>query len=391
MTLKNITTVIVLTGLLFAAPTVGQVVESKRPVDKWVDATGRAAGTDEKAKTEAVAQALRKAVEEGCGVFLTAQSKTQDYKAIYDKVIANTVGYVREHKVGKVTVEDGVTVVMVRVRVSTRKFEKDWASIAHTIQQENNPRVVVAIIESVHQTTAGPTYKVKDSGIVQGKIEEFFLSKNITLMDRGTAVSVSKRDVLLAALKDDMTELAAMGARFKADVVVTGRASAKYGKAIDVAGQTIYQYTATLNVRVIQTDSARVLASKSFGPVTVNSLQRGGGEDKALAKLSEDCAAKLLTAVVESWRKRANVSRTVQISVSGMDFDAWKIFKKEASALQGVQALRLREITEGVANIDVEYRYNNETLAERLTELKKVKFAIVEITANRVKLKVKKP
>ncbi|MCE5326691.1 MAG: hypothetical protein LLG01_09770 [Planctomycetaceae bacterium] len=362
-----------------------------RPVDKWVDATGRASGADDKARDEAVAQALRTAVEEACGVFLTSQSKSEDYKAVYDKVIANAVGYVKEHKVVKVSIEDGVTTARVRARVSTQKFEEDWASTIHTIHQENNPRVIVAIAESVHQTTEGPTYRENDSGTIQSKIEDFFLSKGITIMDKNTAASVSKRDVLLAAIKDDMTEVASLGARFNADVVVTGRATAKYGKRLDVSGQTLYQYTATLNVRVIQTDSARVLASRTFGPVTTTTLQRGGGEDKALAKLGDDCAAQLLAAVVEAWRKRANVSRTVAISVSGMDFETWKTFKTEASTLRGVQALRLREITESVANIDVEYRYSNETLADRLTEVKAVKLAIVEITANRVKLKVQKP
>lgn len=390
MSPKNAMAAIVLAGLLLAAPAGGQV-GGDIPVDKWVEATGRAAGADTKAQEEALAQALRTAVEEACGVFLTTQSKTQDYKTVYDKVLANAVGYVREHKVVKVTVEEGVTIVKVRARVSTRKFEEDWASIAHTIQQENNPRVVVAIIESVHQTTTGPAYEVKENGIVQGKVEDFFLSKGITLMDRSTAAGISKRDVLLAAIKDDTTELASMGARFSADVVVTGQATAKYGKQLEIAGQRLYQYTATLNVRVIQTDSARVLASKSFQPVTLNTLQRGGGEDKALAKLGEESASQLLAAVVEAWRKRANVSRTVQISISGMDFETWKAFKEEASLLQGIQALRLREITEAVANIDVEYRFSNETLADRLSELKKVKLAILEITANRVKMKVQKP
>ena len=380
---------IVLTGLLLAAPVVGQV-EGEKPVEKWVDATGRAAGTDDKAKDEAIAQALRTAVEEGCGVFLTAQSKTEDYKLVYDKVLANAVGYVREHKVVSVTLVEGVTVAKVRVLVSTRKFEEDWASIAHTLQQENNPRVVVAIVESTFQSTSGPAFEVKESGVIQGKIEDFFLSKGITLMDRATAASVSKRDVLLAAIKDDVNELASLGARFSADVVVTGQATAKYGKELEIAGQTLYQYTATLNVRVVQTDSARVLASKSFGPVTVNVLQRGGGEDKALEKLGNDCAPQLLTAVVEAWRKRANVSRTVQVSISGMDFETWKVFKEEAQTIRGIQAVRLREITESLANIDVEYRYSNETLADRLTEFKKVKLAILEITANRVKMKVQK-
>lgn len=360
-------------------------------VDKWTQATGRAAGTDAKARDEAVAQALRTAVEESCGVFLTSQSKTEDYKAVYDKILANAVGYVREYKVAKVTIEGGMTVALVRARVSNRKFQEDWASIAHTLQQENNPRLVVGILEAVHQGGEKPAYEVKEGGIVMGKVEDFFLSKGVALIDRGTAENVTKRDVLLAAIKDDMTEIAALGARFHADAVVVGRATAKFGKELDVAGQKLYQYTATLNVRVIQCDSARVLTSKTFGPVTATTTQKGGGEDKVLAKLGEDSAPNLLAAVVEAWRSRSTVSRSVQLSVSGMDFEAWKVFKEEAAAVYGVQALRLREITEGVANIDLESRFGNEALADKLTELKKVKLSVQEITANRIKLKFQKP
>jgi len=365
----------------------GQAIQAK-PVDKWITVTAAAAGTDEKAKDQAVAQALRTAVEQACGVFLTAQTKTENYQTVYDKVFANAVGYVIEHKVLKTWADDEKTHAQVRVRVSTQKFEKNWAVIAHTIEQENNPRLIVAIVEAVTHTAAGPTYEVKENGTVQGKLEDFFLAKGITLMDRGTVTQVTKRDVLLAALKDDAKEVASLGARFKADVVVLGRATAKYGKSIRVGDITMYQYTATLNVRVIQTDSARVLASKSFGPRTVNSLQQAGGGEKALAKLAEDSAPKLLAAVVEAWRKRANVSRMVHLSVSGMDYAAWKTFRDEANKLRGVQALRLREITEGVAHVDVEYRYSNENLADHLTELKQTKVEVTEITANRIKLKV---
>ena len=47
----------------------------------------------------------------------------------------------------------------------------------------------------------------------------------------------------------------------------------------------------------------------------------------------------------------------------------------------------MREITESVATIDAEYRYSNENLADRLTELKTTRLKVVEITANRIKLK----
>ena len=376
-------------GLVWCGAVSAQRAGAK-PVDKWVTVTAAAAGTAAKAGDEAVAQALRVAVERACGVFIKAQSKTLNYKTVYDKVLANTVGYVIEHEVLKTWKDGEMTHVRVRARVSTRKFQENWAVIAHTVNRENNPRVIVAIAEAVRHTTAGPIYKVKEDGIVQGKIEDFFLSKGIALTDRATAAKVSKRDVLLAALKDDEKEVAALGARFKADVVIAGRASAKYGKTIRVAETSLHQYTATLRVRVIQADSARVLVSKTYGPKTTTSLQRAGGGDKALAKLAAESAPKLLAVVVEAWRKRANVSRTAHLSISGMNFKAWTAFKAEAKKLRGVKALRLREVTEGIAHIEVEYTYSNENLAENLTGLKKTKLEVTEITATRIKLKIVK-
>jgi hypothetical protein len=91
--------------------------------------------------------------------------------------------------------------------------------------------------------------------------------------------------------------------------------------------------------------------------------------------------------VIEAWKNRANVSRTVQLSISGMDYEMWKTFEEPAKKIPGVQAIRLREITEGLANIDVEYQFTNETLADRLRQMKVVKLTVQEITANRIKLK----
>ena len=71
-----------------------------------------------------------------------------------------------------------------------------------------------------------------------------------------------------------------------------------------------------------------------------------------------------------------------------MTFAQWRVFKAEVDKLRGTQALRLREITKGLAHIDVEYRYTSQLLAERLTELKGIALEVTEITGSRIKLKV---
>jgi len=120
----------------------------------------------------------------------------------------------------------------------------------------------------------------------------------------------------------------------------------------------------------------------------LNTLQRGGGEDKALAKLADEAAPKILKAVVEAWRKRGNVMRSVQINISGMDYDGWKVFRDEVKKLRGVKGIRLRDITQSIANIDVEYRYSTQNLADNLESLKNTKLEVTEFTANRLKFKL---
>ncbi len=357
-------------------------------VDKWLTVTGKAAGTSLAAQDEAIANALRKAVEQACGVFLTAQSKSQDYKLVYDKVLANAVGYVREHKEPKIWVDGEITYARVTARVSTRKFEEDWAAIAHTVRQESNPRVIIAVTDATWAPPTAPAEDTLITGVVQGKLEDFFLSKGIKLMDRGTAVKVNKRDIILAGMKDDVQALAALGARFKADVVIYGQASARYGNRILIAGHYAHKFVATLNVRAIRTDSAQLIVSKTFGPITETSLQHGGGREKAMAKLAGQSAPKLLKAVVEAWRKQIHVARDIELSITGMDYAAWKTFQNEAKKVRGLRDLDLKEITEGVASISVRYEYETQTLADRLIELKNTKLKVIEFNPNRLKLKV---
>ena len=360
-----------------------------KDVDTYVTAAGEASGVNETAKDEAVAVALRKAVEETCGVFIRAQSKTEDYKAVYDKVIANTAGYVLDYKVLSTKHTEDTTTVKVRAHVSTVKFEEDWARIAHTIHQEGNPRVIVVVAEATNWDHEGPHYETDANGTMQTKLEGYLLDKGLDLVDRAAAQSVARRDLALAVLKDDNDKIAAVGAKFHADVVIVGKASSKFGKTVEIGEDAkLYQYVTTLNVRAVQCDSARILMSRNY--TLTPSLAQKNSEDKALAKLADDAAPKLLADVLEAWRKRANVSKTIELSVTGMDRKTWKTFQAEASKIRGVQNLRLREITANVATIDVEYNGKIGTLADRLEELKEVKLDIDEQTANRLHAKVAK-
>ncbi|MBN1555450.1 MAG: hypothetical protein JXA11_11950 [Phycisphaerae bacterium] len=470
-------------GAIFAQP-----IQNPTP-EQWITVTEQAAGMTQKAKDEAIAKALRRAVEQACGVFLTSESKSKNYKGVYDQVFADAVGYVKEYDVDKTWIQDGAFHAKVTALVSTRKFEKDWAVIAHTYAQEKYPRVIVVIGETTYEmvneleqenkreevdtidlkaehhargeataggvagydadaaavsgtvsrrgrvrprnwavmsaserqawlaryeaeahsedtltgtathsrTDSAKTWRrvaseMKEGGTVQTKIEDFFLDKGIKLVDRGTARNVNKRDLMLASAQEDFSRVAALGAQFDADVVILGTAAAKSGgeTEITVADRKIkqHEYRAKLVVRAIRTDSAQLMVSKVY---QANSKSmRKGGEETVLDKLADESAPKLLSAVVEAWRKQVHVTRDIQVQIAGMSYDDFKTFKEAAEKLRGVKAISLREITEGVANIYIGYEFSTQNLADNLTELKEPKLEITEFNPNRLKMKVVK-
>ncbi|MCD4825325.1 MAG: hypothetical protein K8S55_12080, partial [Phycisphaerae bacterium] len=230
---------------------------------------------------------------------------------------------------------------------------------------------------------------IKEKGEVQGIIENFFLEKGIKLMDQAAVKKTNKRDLMLASADDDLAAVAALGAKFNADVIILGTAAAKPGNEITVAGVTMYKYPTKLVVRVIRTDSGQLMASKVYSETKTSTL-KSGGEAKALDKLARQAAPKLLAAVVEAWRKQVNVTRDINLQIAGMTFAEWKTFRKTVEALRGVKALRLREITAGVANIDAEYEFTTQSLADEMTELKTPKLEVTEFNPNRLKMKVVK-
>jgi nucleotide-binding universal stress UspA family protein len=382
--------VLLLTALLPLAAARAQPARPGEGVETWVSATDGAPGADLKAQDEATAAALRKAVEQTCGVFIKSQTDVENYTAIYDKVLSDTAGYVLKYEVERTWKAEGLTWVKVRALVSTRKFSEKWSSIAHTVNRANNPRVLIVIAEATNWILNEPTYDYDGVGTVQGKVEKLFLKHGLEVVDRASSEGLKSRDLILAEEKGDTKTIASVAARFHADVVVIGKATGRFNRTVELGGLTLNQYQATWNVKAIQADSARVLAAEKYGPELVTS-SKNRAEDQALAKLAEESAPKFLEALVGAWRKRTQVRTTYPLSIKGMTFKEWSEFKAEVEKLRGTDALRLREITNDVAAIDIEYRYDAQNLAQRLVELKSVKLDVIEITGGQLKLKVLKP
>lgn len=349
---------------------------------------GKAAGENFNAMEQAKQDALRRAVEQACGTFINSQTKTKNYAAVYDKALASAAGYVEEFEIVAQRVEGGVSYCTVRAIVSTESFESEWTRLVHTMAAEGNPRCMVVVLEDNNADDQNPA---KTNGVVQGVIENFFLKQGVRLGDKSAADAARERDVEAAAIRNDVKRLAAMALSAGADVVISGNAEARQSGQSELAGQTLARWTATINIRAYHTDSAQMLMSNSYSlPHSTSDYYAGG--DAALRKCAEKHASDILRDIGEAWRKRQNVTRTVQLVLEGCSRSDFKALEKALREVDGVQDVQLRQLASNICHVEVDWSYDTERLVVRLEEMRVdgVTYSVTEQTHDRVTLKVVK-
>ncbi|MBI5762445.1 MAG: hypothetical protein HZA51_02845 [Planctomycetes bacterium] len=372
--------------LILAAIATPSIAEP--PSDKWITMEGKAAGTNMNAMEQAKQDALRRAVEQACGVFITGQTQTRDYAAVYDKAMAQAQGYVTEFKITASRVENGMSYCTVSALVSLKSFEEEWARLLHTLESEENPRCIVVIVEDNNVDDANPPAA---GGVAQSIIENSFMKKGIQLMDNTGSRDTRNRDIEVAAQSNDIKKLAAMYGSFKSDVIITGKAEARAAGASELAGRTIFKWSATISIRAYHTDSAQLLMSNSY-TATATSVNPNAGGNDALKKCADEYSGAILREMAEAWRKRQQVRRTVQVTLENCTRADYKAFEEAVRALDGVQGIRMRELVKEVCQTEIEWSYDNERLISRIEELKvgSTRYTVTEQTHDRVTFKLEK-
>ena len=380
----------ILLGAILLAPSAAfSQDEGKRVV-----VVGRAAGTTPAAQEEAKLDALREAVRQVCGSFINAQTQVEDFAVVRDKVLEQPVGFARVAKVlkGPEVVGGEISQIQIEAEVFPAAFERRWAEFAHIKQREGNPRCVIAIVEDDDITDSRPPVV---GGTAQAEIENFFLGKDVQLMDRQVSDAVRKRDLNLAAQNGDKDKLASLGQAYRADVVLFGRAEGKPGQPVQLGEHTFPRWELILTVKAVQTDSAAILVSKTYVPQQPAS----GNSREQLIALAREAAPQLLTDVGQAWRKRATVGKTIQLVLKPCSRSRFKAIQEEMIKQKGItggkDGFKLRELTNDVAQIDVDWKYDLDQFADRIEELKvsdegaPLRFKVTEQSANRLIMEVR--
>jgi hypothetical protein len=139
---RGILYVLLLVGLMFALG--GQVFAAQS-----VTAVGRAeivGSNKDGARSNALANAFREAVEKGIGVWVQSHTEVKDAALVRDQILTRAQGYVTDHEIVKEKVEDNILVLTIRANVAVDKIGADIKSLVGRVSTAmGNPSITFVL------------------------------------------------------------------------------------------------------------------------------------------------------------------------------------------------------------------------------------------------------
>ncbi len=335
-------------------------------------------GNVDSAREAAQLDAFRKAVEQGVGTIIAADTLVANYQVVSDNIFTKARGYVKrwetlsEYRLGaRYKME-------VRCEVSRESIEEDLIALNILQQAKSKPRIMIVVSEQ-------HLWSYVDQAIGETSLIARFIDAEFKVVDQAQSVKVRESDRMKAALAGDNQAAAHVGLRHGAEIIIVGKAFS------ETAGK-IHRMESTrggIEARAIRCDTAEVIAAGSAEAGGADSSEAVAGK-KAVRQAASDLADKLIAQITKRWSADVVGGASVQLTLSNADFGALTTFKKTLAAIDGAQDVQQRSFAGRTAVIEVDYRHNAERLAEALsaTDFGELTIEITGISQNRVEIRI---
>lgn len=364
-----------------ALGTMGFTSEAAGQESRTVRAIGLAAGSGPMAERKALANAERNALEQACGIYIDAETITSNYQTISDRILSRVRGYLLEVRPVRTWSEDGVTHCEIMATVSMQNLERDLqAALGHVIARAGNPRCMIVITEDDDPNDLKPP---KLDGGCAHRLERIFSDNGFELVDKAILDDVARKDMDAALRRGDIERMAATAAKFGAELLVYGAAEANPLGSVPLGGADIYRWDMTLDVRIVQSDTARVIVSDTFPKrrFVYQDLARRCGK-KGFTELADEVGKSILAAYLEKTRD-IRAKQVFQVTFTGCESDPFRDTVMPAlRRLDGVRqdgnGVLLRESSGTEMLTNIYWAYDLNALASAIAHLDLGRISIEE-------------
>ena len=378
---------------LIVAARVGFAQETKTET-KTVTAEGVAAvqqGAVDIARDAAIEDAQKRAVEQAIGIMIDSQTQVENYQVISDKILSQIKGYITHYNVIGENQDSSLLRVRITAEVSMGKLSDDLSAIGVLMSQMHKPRTMIMVAE---QNVGGnvnawwmDTHGEADLSIVENTFMDKFTEKGFEFIDHAVAAKEIKVTSPYKVTNLSVAQARTLGNQADAEVVVIGKAIAKYYGEV---GGGMKSVQADLSAKAVRTDTGQVIAASTTHAAAVHITELSAGTE-ALKKAAGLAADDMMTKILAVYSKETGGTRSVSITITGLTKTQFVKFKDVLrSQVRGIKDLHERSFTGTTAKISVDSKTGAQSLSDELTlrDFGTFSVEVVGSTANSLELKV---
>ncbi|MBI5454667.1 MAG: flagellar assembly protein T N-terminal domain-containing protein [Deltaproteobacteria bacterium] len=359
------------------------------PLERTVESTGIASvsgGNIALARDAAIADALRKAVEQAVGTLVASDTLVENYQPLRDNVYTKTAGYIRSYTVIREVQSPGLYQATVRAVVALGDIKEDLGAMGLLQVKAERPRVLFMIAEK----NIGRRYyafwwwgrseyrgEAIDMSSAEASLKEKFLEKGFNVVDSSAGTVVIED----AFRVEDLTSKGAarVGSVFNAEVVVFGKALATVGPR--TPGSNVGSYIADITAQAVRVDDGVVLGSAKGHGVSRHISEVTGGTE-ALSKAATDLSDKLIAQIAAKWSLGP---QSVTLKIENItDYKRLTEIKNAIKGrVRGVSAVYQRRFEGGTATLELDSRLTAQAIADDIARLG-LRLKVTRTTANTI-------
>ena len=347
------------------------------------------------ARDQAIQDALRLVVEQTAGTMVSSETLVQNYQVLRDQIYSQSQGYIQRYEVTDESIQGNLYKVTIQAAVAAGNLKNDIQALGLLMARKNMPRVMIMVAEQnvgMHYYSYwwGIKAGTADLSITENVLMEKLAQKGFHVVDHAiTSKTLEiKAPYKIESLSNDA--IRNIGNLYDADVVIYGQALSKL--AGSVLGTSMKSSQADVSLRVVNTDTGRVIASSTHHAAAVHPNDVTAGAE-ALKLAAESIADQLLTQIVNQWSQDVGSGSLIRLVVSDIPSYNYLVKLKEMiqKRVRGVGGLYQRDFNAGTATLDVSVPVTSQKLADELVMIDYGEFAIdiTNITQNSVSLKMK--
>lgn len=331
------------------------------------------------ARDHALDDALRKAIEQGVGAYIDAETRVNNFQLISDEIYSKARGYVSSYRIINEEQNGDLYRVIIRAVVNTTGIENDLAAIGILLREQGRPRVMVIVKELASLADLSDESSLMSSIMFETMLLDHFRQQGFPVVDASTVADILQRDQLKLILEGDDHTAALIGLSVGAEIVITGTALYTVNSRM-IAGSPRDIHEFQVSSRAINTRTGSVLAGSAI------TAEVPFSESQARIQAADSTSSQLISAILNGWVEGDNVTVIV---ATNADFDRVQALRSELRLkIRGVLDVITRDLTGSRATLEiVSETGTTEIIDEIVSSVIDVNFQVTGISGNRVEIR----